>query len=232
MPRKNLKHSNSSPRPTKARKQTRRAPASHLLIIECDPVTLTRQGLNLGTKAASLLITLFPKKRIRLVRATSLNDLQSALVSALEENDRYRTILIVGHSNESGLQLTPHEFFDWSAVAGWIAPFQPEFLLLAACQAGRSSAVQHIFSGVSSLKEVYASPVKFFSDQSHPFAGLLLQIFKHRKVDEDFLRILQATGYLLNDGVIYRWRRNELRRNDPLTNLAWDVLAHVVNKRA
>jgi hypothetical protein len=231
MPRKHFKRTNSSRRRKKPSKIRRRPPASHLLIIECDPYKLAQQGLNLGTKVATLLITLFPAKRIRLVHASSLDDLKRALSTALEENDRFRTILIVGHSNETGLQLTPEQFFDWTAIGRWIAPFQPEFLLLAACQAGRSSAVQNIFDGVSSLKEIYASPVKFFSDQSHPFAGLLLALLKHRKVDKDLLRILQGAGYLLNDGVIYQWKRAEIRKNDPLTNLGWDLLGEIVNKR-
>ena len=218
-------------RTRKKQKPQRRPPASHLLIIECEPDKLAQQRLNFGSAAASLLVTLFPTKKIVLVHGTSVGALGQALADAVKANDRFRTVLIVGHSNEEGLQLTPQEFFSWQAVANWVAPFQPEFLLLAACRAGRSAAIRNLFEGVSSLKEIYASPVKFFSDQTHPFAGLLLAVLKYRKIDEAVARLLQASGYAFNDGLIYRWRRRDMRHPNQLNRLGWDLLGDIFNRR-
>lgn len=178
--KRNKSRSTSQPRLRK--KLRRRTPASHLLIIQCEPDKLAQQGLDFGSKVSALCSLPFRKKRIVSAKAYSKDKRCRTLGETLQSHDRFRTVLIVGHSNEYGLQLTPDQFYDWKAVGEWLKPFQPEFLLLMACQAGRSSSARILFQQVPSLREVYASPVAFFTDQTHPLAGLLVALVKNERL--------------------------------------------------
>lgn len=222
--------SGSNPR---LRKRVRRRPAaSHLLIIQCEPDKLAQQGLDFGSRVSALCSLPFHKKKIVTAKAYSKDELCRTLGETLQAHDRFRTVLIVGHSNEYGLQLTPDEFYDWKAVGEWLKPFQPQFLLLMACRAGRSSSARILFQQIPSLREVYASPVAFFSDQTHPLAGLLAALVKNRKVNESWLRVLQASGYLLNDALLYRWKRGETLRAGNVEHTAWDLLGDMFDRRS
>jgi hypothetical protein len=150
----------------------------------------------------------------------------------MQSHDRFRTILVVGHSNDKGLQLTPDDFYEWSAVGDWLKQFKPEFLLLAACCAGQSAGICQLFQQVTTLREIYASPVTLFRDQTHPFVLLLGAVLKNRRIEETFLRGLQAAGYLFTDAVIYRFKRKETRPGKELEGFAWDLLGRVLNRRA
>jgi hypothetical protein len=193
---------------------------------------MAQQGLDFGSKVATWCSLPFHKKKIVIAKAYSKEELCRALGEALESHTRFRTVLIVGHSNEQGLQLTPGEFYDWEVVGDWLKPFEPEFLLLMACRAGRSFGVLPLFQRVRSLRQVFASPVAFFSDQTHPLAGLLLALIKNRKVDESWLRVLQASGYLFKDALLYRWKRGETLRAGTVERVAWDLLGDMLNRRA
>jgi len=227
----NRKRSSSSSPSQRREKRRRRPPASHLLIIQCEPDKLAQQGLDFGSKVAAFCSLPFHKKKIVTAKAHSKDDLCRTLGEILQSHDRFRTVLLVGHSNEYGLQLTPDEFYDWSAVGEWLKPFQPEYLLLMACRSGRSSAVRPLFQQIRSLREVFASPVAFFTDQTHPLAGLLVALVKNRKVDERWLRVLQASGYLLTDALLYRWKRGETLRAGNVERAAWDLLGDLFNRR-
>jgi hypothetical protein len=228
--KRNKARSTSQPRLRK--KPRKRTPASHLLIIQCEPEKLAQQGLDFGSKVSALCSLPFHKKRIVTAKAYSKDELCRTLGETLQSHDRFRTVLIVGHSNEYGLQLTPDQFYDWKAVGEWLKPFQPEFLLLMACRAGRSSSARTLFQQVPSLREVYASPVAFFTDQTHPLAGLLVALVKNRKVDERWLRVLQTNGYLLTDALLYRWKRGETLRAGNVESIAWDLLGDIFNRRS
>jgi hypothetical protein len=210
----------------------RRPSASHLLIIECEPAKLAAQQLDFGSNIHALFQNLFSNKKIVLVRASSKDELCRALGETMRSHHRFRTILIVGHSNDQGLQLTPDDFYEWSAVGYWLTPFEPEFLLVAACSAGRSAGIRQLFEQVTTLREIYASPVTLFRDQTEPFVLLLGAVLKNRKIDEGLLRGVQAAGYLFRDAVIYRFKRKETRRGKELKGFVWDVFGQLLNRRA
>jgi hypothetical protein len=134
-------------------------------------------------------------------------------------------------SNVKGLQLTPDDFYEWSTVGDWLRPFRPEFLLRAAGSAGRSAGIRQLFKQVTTLREIYASPVTLFRDQAQPFVFLLGALLKNRKIDEPFLRSLQAAGYLFTDAVIYRFERKETCHGKRLEGVAWDLFGRLLNRR-
>src|SRR5690349_6741564 len=124
LPKRRTSLSNRSSRPQVSRK--RRPPASHLLIIECEPTKLATQRLDFGSSVYALFRNLFVNKKIVLVRASSRDELCQHLGETAQSHDRFRTILVVGHSNDEGLQLTPDDFYEWWAVGEWLKAFKPE----------------------------------------------------------------------------------------------------------
>jgi hypothetical protein len=123
----------------------RRSPAAHLLILECQEQKLAGQALNLGSKLLLFLKASFPTKRMVLVPTSSRSELGASLADALQMYGRFRSVLVVGHSNAMGLQLTNDYFCSWPALGQWLTKCEPEFLFLAACEAGRSDAVRGSF---------------------------------------------------------------------------------------
>lgn len=103
--------------------------------------------------------------------------------------------------------------------------------MLAACRAGRFAAASDLFLEIKSLRQIYASPVTFFKDQSDPIVALIIALFGNRKIDDGFFRFLQTAGYVLKDGVMFRWKRGEVTRGSSLKGIGWDFFGDLVNRR-
>ena len=207
-----------------------RPSAAHLLVLECQEQKLTDQALNFGSRIVPFLKALFPSKRIVLVPTSSLSELGPSLAGASAEYGRFRSVLVVGHSNAMGLQLTNDHFCSWQVVGQWVAKFEPEFLFLAACEAGRSEAVRRLFAPIPSLKEVYASPIQFYAGQSAPLVGLITQALKDRKIDSDASSFMRTLNYAITGGQIFTWRREEVGKGEELSATLWDSLPGVLNR--
>lgn len=210
---------------------TRRRPAAaHLLVLECQEQKLSGQALNFGSKIVPFLQALFPSKNVVLVPTSSLSELGPSLAEASAKCGRFRSVLIVGHSNAVGLQLTNDHFCSWQAVGQWVTKFEPEFLFLAACEAGRSEAVRNLFAPIHSLREVYASPIQFYAGQSAPLVGLITLALKDRKIDSDASSLMRTLNYAITGGQIFRWRREEVGKGEELSTTLWDSLPGVLNR--
>ncbi len=143
---------------------------------------------------------------------------------------RFRSVVVVGHSNAMGLQLTNDHFCSWQAVGQWVTKFEPEFLFLAACEAGRSEAVRSLFAPIPSLQEVYASPIQFYAGQSAPLVGLIALALKDRKIDSDASSFMRTLNYAITGGQIFRWRRGEVGKGEELSAKLWDSLPGMLNR--
>ena len=207
------------------KKPMRRPAAAHLLVIECDSARLSAQGLSVGSEIAALAGQAFPKKRIVLIQTATCPALLKRCAEVLQEHGRFRSILIVGHSDENGLILTNDRMFQWGAVAEWIRPFSPQFVFLAACDAGHSLPAARFFVTIHSLREVYASPAKVTRSHALALVGLLVQVLKTRRMDEVVLRIVQGLNFVAFRGVLYRWKRAEFRSGREMRARIWDLAA-------
>jgi hypothetical protein len=108
---------------------------------------------------ADLAKLAFPNERIALVTTSSEDKLKQDLSDTFKEYDRFRSILIAGHSDELELQLTSGNVgCSWRAVGQWLQTVEPEFVFLVACEAGTSVAVRDLFKSIASLGQVYGSP--------------------------------------------------------------------------
>src|SRR5260370_32259542 len=100
-------------------------------MLESDSRKLAADGLNSSTVFANLAQGAFTNRQIVLVKTSTEDKLKEDLADTLKKYGRFRSILVVGHSNESELQLTTTDCYSWTAVANWLQIFEPEFLFLA-----------------------------------------------------------------------------------------------------
>jgi hypothetical protein len=207
-----------------------RPAAAHLLVLECQEEKLSGQALNFGSRIVPFLKVLFPSKSIVLVRTSNLSELGPSLSEASARYGRFRSVLIVGHSNATGLQLTNDHFCSWQAIGHWLTKFDPTFLFLAACEAGRSEAVRSLFAPVPSLREVYASPIQFYASQSAPLVALIVLALKDRKIDSEASSFMRTLNYAITGGQIFRWRREEVGEGEELGAELWNSLSGVLKR--
>ncbi|MBL8233195.1 MAG: hypothetical protein JNL98_32150 [Bryobacterales bacterium] len=203
----------------------RRKPSrSHLLVIECDAEQLASEQMDLGSKFAQFVHSLMPQKRVVVVRANTEAELGRDLAEALQEHGVFRTVLIVGHSNEQGLKMTGDGLRSWTVVGRWLRDFAPEYLFLTACSAGRSGVVRTLFNEVDTLKEIYGSPI-LLDAYAHtaPIAAILISLLQTGRINAADSQAYRAVGYLLTGSQVYRWRKDETGPSEELNNALWDA---------
>ena len=207
----------------------RRTARAHLLVIECDSQKLARQGLHLGTAFGQVVKELFPNKRIAVVRTSTEAKLRTDLAEVFEKMGRFRTILIVGHSNSDELMLTSEGCRSWDTVGQWLKIFEPEFLFLAACEAGRSEAVRAVFDSADSLRRIYASPVTLYKIHTAPIGVLLYMLLANGKINPEQSQALRLVQYIVSGGQLYCWQRNETGLGQELTGKLWDAVGNTLD---
>ena len=219
-------------RPTRPlmRAKGRSRPRSHLLILECDSRKLAADGLNLGSAFGELAKMLFPQKRIAVIQTSTEQKLAEDLANVFSEFGRFRSILVVGHSNEAGLVLTQDGLRRWDVVGNWLRAFEPEFCFLAACRAGRSEAVRDLFKPITTLRQIYASPAALYKNQLPPLAILIGMLLKDGSIDEDQSGALRIVNYLLSGGQLYRWKRRETGAGEEMKARLLDSVASVLDQ--
>ena len=210
--------------------RTKRLACAHLLVLECQEEKLSGQALNFGSQAVGALKVMYPKKRIALVPTSAYCDLGVSLAEVLAKYGRFRSILVVGHSSAVGIQLTNDQFCTWGSAGLWLAKFEPEILFFAACEAGRSDAIRSVFGAVATLREVYASPVRLYAQQSTPLAALICLALRDRRIDPGASAAVRGLNFAMTGGQIFRWRRGEIGEGQEVTTKLWDLMASICNK--
>jgi hypothetical protein len=102
-----------------------------LLIIECDSLKLSSQGLALGDGLQSSVQLAFPRNTVDQIKSYETHDLLEKLGKLRGKGKPYRDIVVIGHSNEQGLQISSDRFDDWPVIANWIEPFKASFNMIA-----------------------------------------------------------------------------------------------------
>jgi hypothetical protein len=209
----------------------RRPSAAHLLVLECQQEKLAGEALDFGSRIVPVLKALYPKKRIALVPTSTYRDLAPSLAGIFVEHGPFRSVLIVGYSNNVGTRLTNGAFCTWSSAGLWITKFEPQILFFAACEAGRSDGVRGLFESIPTLREVYASPVQLCAEQSTPLAALIVLTLKGPAVNSDASSVVRTLIFAITGGQIFRWRRGELGDGQELTGKLWDSVASIFNHK-
>jgi hypothetical protein len=206
-------------------------PRKDLLIIECDSATLVAQHLDLGAGYARLLAHEFvspflPDKTVVLVKTSTKHNLLQQLADVSAAHGRFRAILLVGHSNPVGLQLTSDAFCNWYCVGEWLQPFEPQLVYLVACEAGKSEAVRNLFEPLKkTLRDVYACPVELHATQAAAFGVLIGMQLWHEEIGDKHALALRVVNYINTGGQLYHWKRNETGQGQEIPPAFWDSLA-------
>ncbi len=152
----------------------RRAPPKRpsLLVLHVDANKLRADGLHFETAAriTAGLVSAGLNANVAIEDAATLSELLSNLAPLAEAKRTFDVIVIVGHSNETGIRLDATNFVQWSVFAQYLKPFKPRRLLLVACRAGRWDAGEALFTTLRNLRRIYASPVNVSKD----FASLMM----------------------------------------------------------
>ena len=202
-----------------------------LLIIECDSANLAADRLNLGKAFADLLRQdavklLVRDTTVRLVQTSTADRLLEQFREVAAEHPRFRAILVVGHSNPTGLQLTGEKFCDWRTVGNWLQPFQPEFVFLVACEAGGSATVRELFEPLKeSLRDVYASPAKLYGIQAAVLAVIIGELLLTGEIGDDHSVAARLVNYIGTGGQIYRWSYEDTGTGAEIPAKSWDDLS-------
>jgi hypothetical protein len=181
-----------------------------LLILECDAFKLASQGLGFADQLSATTSFLSPDARIAVVKAREKQDLLRQFAALAEAGRRFRSIVVIGHSNESGLRLASDLPASWETFAKWLQPFEPSQLILAACKAGELAPVASMFAGLPTLRDVYAPPHTTTKRQIRAIMLLLPHLMNSRTVDSTLVRVVQFGNFLITRGLTIRWRRSDL----------------------
>jgi len=184
-------------------------------------VTLAQQDLAVGDQLQTMVKLAFPRNRVELVRTDTEANLLKRMGEIAEGGQRYRDIVIIGHSNRNGLRLTSDKFYEWPAVAGWFSLFGPHRIILIACEAGRWLPCAALFDGLPDLKEIFGSPVPAHKDQMWVVLGRVLYALGARKTDSKWIQLMQAGNFLMTKGLMFRNTRRDYERGGTMEGEGW-----------
>jgi len=150
-----------------------------------------------------------------------------SLLTLSQECSRSNTILVVGHSNQYGLQLANGDcgFQEWWVIAKWLESFRPKTLVFVACLAARFDGAKALFEGIKSLHTVYGSPLKLYPQQVAPLIVLAVALMNRWKIPEDLKMSVQVATFLNSRGVLYRWTRREVLVKQNFDGRWWNRFA-------
>ncbi len=207
-----------------------------LLILECDSNKLKEQNLALGSELQSQTKLFLPRNPVELVGTTSEAYLLETFAALFKEGRQYKNIVIIGHSNSSGLQLFADRFVGWEGLANWINPFDPQRVILLACQAGQWLPCAALFNGIPKLNEIFGSPILANRDQRLIVLGKLLHILGSKKEDANLNQLMQLGNFLITRGIMFSRSRAEYERGGDESGEFWTRLAEpfinqIINRR-
>lgn len=195
-----------------------------VLIVECDSDKLKSQNLAIGIDIYQTLQDLFPKNPILFLQINELSELAEELALARQNNQKFRHIIIIGHSNKTGLALTSNCFSGWEAVGSWFELFSPFQIIFLACEAGNWQACVNLFESLPTLKEIFASPVT--ANKTQQYAVIMKTVLalnppKTKKVSTLLVKLTQIVNFSLTKGVFFHYTREEYERSTEQDMQLW-----------
>jgi hypothetical protein len=187
-------------------------PILPLLILECDANRLASEGMAMGNQIHTIAQVLpVTNRNLELALINSQDDLRDAFVRYSERYRSIKVIVVIGHSDASGIRIsTPHQtFLDWDVVAKWFQPFEPHYLVFAACKAGQYPSKSAFFDGLKKLKAIFASPVNISRLQVEIIKLLVPYLLLAKTLDPDAIALGQWFAFLRDKTIILYCRRRD-----------------------
>lgn len=196
----------------------------HILVLECDPERLIREGITIAGDLANDLDTPELRGRVHVVRARSQKHLLKEFAKLAEAGRQFELVAVVGHALPSGLGLFAGPVVPWQTVGMWLAPFHPERLIFFACHAGKWAASAALFRRLDRLSEVWGSPIVANGTHLRMLADVLFVLAVGRKSPEAVAA--SVVNVLETQGLIVRWTK------DTIPNKIESILAQTVAEAA
>lgn len=200
-----------------------------LLIIECDAAKLEADGLAVADATAfGLHLTGWASRRplrIETVKAGDLAYLVAQLGKVKETFGTARAVLLIGHSNATGIRLASDRGVTWAVAARFIEPFRPSHVALLACLAGGREAASALASELPTVREIAASPATATTPAVVYLAGWLLMKACRTAIPTDLKITAQAALAFLGRNVVFHWTRRELKETTFENLLGGQLLA-------
>jgi hypothetical protein len=128
------------------------------------------------------------------------------------------------------LALAEDRYAAWPAVARWLKPFSPRFVVLAGCEAGRWLPSKALFDGVGSLKETYGTPVLSTQPELRTLELLVVFLLAGGRVSAEWFPRAQVAAFALTNGVIFRQTRSEFQSAGVTEATCWTMLEAALRK--
>lgn len=155
---------------------------------------------------------------VELALINSQDDLRRAFT---EYSSRYRSIriiVIIGHSDAWGIRISTSQQMSlaWGAVAKWFQPFEPLYLVLAACKAGQCPSKAAFFDELESLEAMFASPVNISRLQAEILKVLVPYLLLVEEIDPEEIFVGQVLTFLGSGAILLYCQRQDSDWNNLL----------------
>ena len=179
-------------------------------MIECDSCTLESHNLAIGDEIKTALQRRFPKNGIDLIKATDKTYFDGELDVVLRKyKNPCKTIILIGHGNESGIKLTSDVFMGWQELGIILEPFAPENLIFLACRAGDIKACEILFDNIPSLNHIFASPVNIPKSQQLIVVQKVVHTLSSQKENQTLVKVMQTVSALVTKEWMFSRTREE-----------------------
>ena len=193
-----------------------------VLILECDSAKLAQQGLAFGDLLHESIGQGFRKIPITVLKVFDLEKLLEDLADLYRTGQKYRTVILIGHSNRKGLQIAEDMFLDWKAVANFFPLFEPNRIIALACEAGRWQPCAAIFGSLPTLKEIFASPLPADKSQAAIVVGKTIHVLGLSREDTRLNNLMQIVNFALTGNVMIHHTRKEFEDANDEDRKVWD----------
>jgi hypothetical protein len=197
--------------------------------LQLDTAQLRADGLHLGdvTRLVSLIGTVASGATVTIRETTSERELLDQLAALLQDGRRFDVVVVIAHSNETGIRIASDRFATWDAFAVYLKPFEPRRLMLVACQAGRWPAAKVLFRKLPKLRRIFASPVNASKDLATLMLAMVPYLLEVKAPRNYAVRIGQAASIVLTGRQVRHWMRT--RDKDNPEGLVLDEAAQIVD---
>jgi hypothetical protein len=197
-----------------------------VLIIECGPDRLLSDGITLAREFA---------EAARGCANTYLDEIEARSRRELHERLRaldsyYDIVVIVGHANKDVLGLSAGQEATWQDVGKWLSEVEPETVLIAGCEAGRTLATRSLFDEISDLEEVFGAAGRVTPGQLQILKALLSTLILKPDVSDDVLHLFQVGNAALTKGLIFWQTRDGYADSDDSKDVLWDGVETWIQK--
>jgi hypothetical protein len=199
---------------TRRRRPTAPRPPS-LLILQLDAEKLRADGLLLSDLTDFIAtVTRLAGTTVITRETTTERHLLDELGELARKGHQFDVIVAFGHSNEHGIRTASDgELTAWGAFAGYLKPFKPKRLMLVACEAGRWPAANALFTKLSTLNHVFASPVNASKDLATLMMAIVPYLVTVKGVRSPAVLKAQKWAVVLTGRQVRHWTKKD--KNDP-----------------